>query len=258
MVDVEVLTPEGEVFERRGAARSRPGPRSAKSASSPTTRRCWRRCSRPSCACTSPTRRPCATPRRTAGCRSSATAPGCWSRRRSRPRTSTPATLKDQLADAEQRLSESEKGSADFARAQKDRDRAEAFLAIARDERGSRYPSAGIQSRALRARLRNMLPAYGGQEQIAYRAPSATFPQRGIGSPCSKPQSLDAWRPFARDAQDSRGRDDERGARCAGPAADRLRDRLSRRRSRRRPGSSRAGWRRAGSRPSATRCGGCR
>jgi F-type H+-transporting ATPase subunit epsilon len=40
--------------------------------------------------------------------------------------------LKEQLADAEQRLSESEKGSADFARAQKDRDRAEAFLAIAR------------------------------------------------------------------------------------------------------------------------------
>jgi F-type H+-transporting ATPase subunit epsilon len=39
--------------------------------------------------------------------------------------------LKDQLADAEQRLSESEKGSADFVRAQKDRDRAEAFLAIA-------------------------------------------------------------------------------------------------------------------------------
>jgi F-type H+-transporting ATPase subunit epsilon len=39
--------------------------------------------------------------------------------------------LKDQLSDAEQRLSESEEGSADFARAQKDRDRAEAFLAIA-------------------------------------------------------------------------------------------------------------------------------
>jgi F-type H+-transporting ATPase subunit epsilon len=39
--------------------------------------------------------------------------------------------LKDQLADAEQRLSEHEKGSADFARAEKDRDRAEAFLAIA-------------------------------------------------------------------------------------------------------------------------------
>ena len=39
--------------------------------------------------------------------------------------------LKEQLADAEQRLSENEKGSADFARAQKDRDRAEAFLAIA-------------------------------------------------------------------------------------------------------------------------------
>ena len=39
--------------------------------------------------------------------------------------------LKEQLADAEQRLSESEKGSADFARAQKDKDRAEAFLAIA-------------------------------------------------------------------------------------------------------------------------------
>jgi F-type H+-transporting ATPase subunit epsilon len=40
-------------------------------------------------------------------------------------------TLKDQLADAEQRLSEHEKGSADFSRAQKDRDRAEAFLTIA-------------------------------------------------------------------------------------------------------------------------------
>jgi F-type H+-transporting ATPase subunit epsilon len=40
-------------------------------------------------------------------------------------------TLKEQLADAEQRLSEHEKGSADFARAQKDHDRAEAFLAIA-------------------------------------------------------------------------------------------------------------------------------
>jgi F-type H+-transporting ATPase subunit epsilon len=40
-------------------------------------------------------------------------------------------TLRDQLADAERRLSESEKGSAEFARAQKDRERAEAFLAIA-------------------------------------------------------------------------------------------------------------------------------
>ena len=40
-------------------------------------------------------------------------------------------TLKEQLADAEQRLSESEEGSAEQARAQKDRDRAEAFLAIA-------------------------------------------------------------------------------------------------------------------------------
>jgi F-type H+-transporting ATPase subunit epsilon len=40
-------------------------------------------------------------------------------------------TLKEQLADAEQRLSESDEGSADYARAQKDRDRAEAFLAIA-------------------------------------------------------------------------------------------------------------------------------
>jgi F-type H+-transporting ATPase subunit epsilon len=39
--------------------------------------------------------------------------------------------LKDLLADAEQRLSEHEQGSADYARAQKDRDRAEAFLSIA-------------------------------------------------------------------------------------------------------------------------------
>jgi F-type H+-transporting ATPase subunit epsilon len=39
--------------------------------------------------------------------------------------------LKEQLADAEQRLSESDEGSAGFARAQKDKDRAEAFLSIA-------------------------------------------------------------------------------------------------------------------------------
>jgi F-type H+-transporting ATPase subunit epsilon len=39
--------------------------------------------------------------------------------------------LKEQLADAQRRLSESEEGSADHARAEKDRDRAEAFLSIA-------------------------------------------------------------------------------------------------------------------------------
>jgi F-type H+-transporting ATPase subunit epsilon len=47
------------------------------------------------------------------------------------PEDLDPGRLKDQLADAEQRLSESEDGSADAARAQKDKDRAEAFLAIA-------------------------------------------------------------------------------------------------------------------------------
>jgi F-type H+-transporting ATPase subunit epsilon len=47
------------------------------------------------------------------------------------PEDLDPGALKDQLADAEQRLSEAEEGSADFARAQKDRDRAEAFLSIA-------------------------------------------------------------------------------------------------------------------------------
>jgi F-type H+-transporting ATPase subunit epsilon len=41
------------------------------------------------------------------------------------------ATLKEQLADAEQRFAESEKGSGEYGRAKKDRDRAEAFLAIA-------------------------------------------------------------------------------------------------------------------------------
>ena|SRR5215218_916935 len=40
-------------------------------------------------------------------------------------------TLEEQLSDAERRLSESEEGSADHARAQKDKDRAEAFLSIA-------------------------------------------------------------------------------------------------------------------------------
>jgi F-type H+-transporting ATPase subunit epsilon len=41
------------------------------------------------------------------------------------------SALKEQLADAEQRLKESEDGSGAQARAEKDRDRAEAFLAIA-------------------------------------------------------------------------------------------------------------------------------
>ena len=40
-------------------------------------------------------------------------------------------TLKEQLSDAERRLSESEKGSAEHSRAEKDRLRAEAFLSIA-------------------------------------------------------------------------------------------------------------------------------
>jgi F-type H+-transporting ATPase subunit epsilon len=42
-----------------------------------------------------------------------------------------PAALKEQLADAEQRLTEAEEGSGAQGRAAKDRDRAEAFLAIA-------------------------------------------------------------------------------------------------------------------------------
>ncbi|HEY1854381.1 MAG TPA: ATP synthase F1 subunit epsilon [Solirubrobacterales bacterium] len=41
--------------------------------------------------------------------------------------------LKEQLSDAEQRLSESDEESAEFARAQKDKDRAEAFLSIAQE-----------------------------------------------------------------------------------------------------------------------------
>jgi len=41
------------------------------------------------------------------------------------------AVLKEQLSDAEQRLSSSDEDSAEFARAKKDKDRAEAFLAIA-------------------------------------------------------------------------------------------------------------------------------
>jgi F-type H+-transporting ATPase subunit epsilon len=47
------------------------------------------------------------------------------------PEDLDPATLKDQLADAEQRLADSEEGSGARKRAAKDRDRAEAFLAIA-------------------------------------------------------------------------------------------------------------------------------
>jgi F-type H+-transporting ATPase subunit epsilon len=42
-------------------------------------------------------------------------------------------TLKGQLTDAEQRLADAEQGSGAASRAQKDRDRAEAFLAIAQE-----------------------------------------------------------------------------------------------------------------------------
>ena len=47
------------------------------------------------------------------------------------PEDLDPGVLKEQLSDAEQRLSESEAGSADFSRAKKDRERAEVFLALA-------------------------------------------------------------------------------------------------------------------------------
>jgi F-type H+-transporting ATPase subunit epsilon len=48
------------------------------------------------------------------------------------PANLDPAALRDQLAEAEQRLSDSEQGSAAQARARKDRERAKAFLAIAK------------------------------------------------------------------------------------------------------------------------------
>ena len=48
------------------------------------------------------------------------------------PEDLDPAALKEQLADAEQRVAESEQGSGARGRAEKDRDRAEAFLAITR------------------------------------------------------------------------------------------------------------------------------
>lgn len=47
------------------------------------------------------------------------------------PEDLDPGSLKEQLKDAEQRFSEADEGSAARARAEKDRDRAEAFLAIA-------------------------------------------------------------------------------------------------------------------------------
>jgi F-type H+-transporting ATPase subunit epsilon len=42
-----------------------------------------------------------------------------------------PSTLKEQLSDAERRFDEAEEGSAAQSRAEKDRDRSEAFLSIA-------------------------------------------------------------------------------------------------------------------------------
>lgn len=47
------------------------------------------------------------------------------------PEDLDPGALKEQLSDAERRLSEAAEGSAELARARKDRDRAETFLSIA-------------------------------------------------------------------------------------------------------------------------------
>ncbi|MGE5407960.1 MAG: ATP synthase F1 subunit epsilon [Syntrophothermus sp.] len=47
------------------------------------------------------------------------------------PEELDPGTLREQLSDAERRVAESEEGSAEHARAEKDRDRAEAFLSLA-------------------------------------------------------------------------------------------------------------------------------
>ena len=65
---VEVLTPEGEASTTRWrwCPRARP---SARSASWPTTSRCWRCSTRPSCGSTSRSPRSCASPRARASCR---------------------------------------------------------------------------------------------------------------------------------------------------------------------------------------------
>lgn len=49
------------------------------------------------------------------------------------PEDLDPGRLKEQLSDAERRCSEQDEGSADYKRAAKDRERAEAFLAIAQE-----------------------------------------------------------------------------------------------------------------------------
>ena len=87
--------PGGGGLRGRSAASSRPGPRSARSASSPTTRRCWRRCSRPSCALHVSDSRDQAlrpVPRLAAGLRQPRAAAGRGGDRRRR--TSTPARSK--------------------------------------------------------------------------------------------------------------------------------------------------------------------
>ncbi len=148
MIDVEVLTPEGEVFNgeaRQVSTRTEVGEIGILANHTPLL------------AALQPTELRLqglrlgdrsATPRRTAGCRSSATAPGCCSRRRSPPEDLDAGALKEQLADAEQRLSESDEDSAECARAKKDRDRAEAFLAYRGLSGGVSVPLSRELSRA--------------------------------------------------------------------------------------------------------------
>ena len=152
MVDVEVLTPEGEVFNgevRQVSTRTAVGEIGILANHAPLLASLQPAELRLH---VSDVGDASATPRPTAGCRSSATTPGSWSRRRSPPEDLDAATLKEQLADAEQRLAESEEGSGEHARA---RERPRPGRGVSR-YRGRvtgaiRYPFAGIESHALRA-----------------------------------------------------------------------------------------------------------
>ena len=117
----EVLTPEGEVFERRAGPALDPHRRSARSASSPATSRCSRACVPTELRLHRSERRGRAL-RAGRGLARGVRQPRPGAGRRGDPAraASTPAELRGRLADAEQRLGEAEEGSRPPTQAERD------------------------------------------------------------------------------------------------------------------------------------------
>ena len=123
--------PRGGGLQRRGRDALDPHDRRARSASSPTTSRCWRCSTPPSCGSTSPRPTSCASRRARATCRWRTTARWCWSRTPPRRTDLDRADLQDKLRRAQDAYDQAEDDSEEKRAAARDRRRYEAWLEVA-------------------------------------------------------------------------------------------------------------------------------